>query len=190
MNDLTSPMGREWLGHLPSFYEDNKEFRLLAEAEGEELDGLVKAIEAGFDQRFVDSATWGLARWERELGIKPSAGQPYDQRRSVIRSKLRGTGTVTARLIKSVAEAYANGEVEVIEDNAVYKVSISFISTLGVPLNLADLEQAIRNVLPAHLVVKYVFRFLTWNEITFTSKPWDAWDALELTWNEMEVYKV
>ncbi|MDQ0063564.1 hypothetical protein J2T14_005786 [Paenibacillus harenae] len=158
-------MGREWLGHLPSFYEVIKEFRLLAEAEGEELDSLVTAIDAGFNQRFIDSATWGLARWERELGIKPSAGQPYDQRRAVIRSKLRGTGTVTARLIKSVAEAYSNGVVEVAEDYAGYKVTVTFVSTLGVPPNLADLEKVIRGVLPAHLRIEYMFIYITFGEL-------------------------
>ncbi|MGO4540143.1 putative phage tail protein [Paenibacillus sp. 2TAB19] len=187
MNDLTSPMGREWLGHLPSFYEDNKEFRLLAEAEGEELDDLVEAIEAGFDQRFVDSATWGLVRWERELGVTPYAGQPYDQRRAVIRSKLRGTGTVTARLIKSVAEAYANGEVEVTEDYDGYKVTITFVSTLGVPPNLVDLEQVIRGVLPAHLRIEYMFIYITFGEIEKYGTTFGA--LAELTFGQLETWE-
>jgi hypothetical protein len=187
VNDLTSPMGREWLGHLPSFYENNKEIRLLAEAEGEELDGLVAAIEAGFDQRFVDSATWGLARWEREFGIKPPASQPYDQRRAVIRSKLRGTGTVTARLIKSVAEAYANGEVEVTEDYGGYKVTVTFVSMLGVPRNLADLEQAIRGVLPAHLRIEYMFIYTTFGELEDYGNTFGA--LAGLTFGQLETWE-
>lgn len=187
MNDLTSPMGREWLGHLPSFYDGNKEFRLLAEAEGEELDSLLVASEASFDQRFVDSATWGLVRWERELGVTPYAGQPYDQRRAVIRSKLRGTGTVTAKLIKSVAEAYANGEVEVTEDYGVYKVTVTFVSMLGVPPNLADLEQAIRGVLPAHLQIEYMFIYITFGELEDYGTTFGALGGL--TFGQLETWE-
>jgi len=75
---------------------------------------------------------------------------------------------VTAALIEQVAEAYDNGDVEVTEDTAIYNVTIAFVSTLGVPPNLDDIFAAIREILPAHLTVNFVFRFYTYAELVDT----------------------
>lgn len=158
-------MGQVLLDHLPDYYSGVREIRLLSQIEGNELDGLSASFEEAFNQRFVDTATWGLARWEKELGINPTAGQPYDQRRSVIRSKMRGTGTVSEAMIKSVAEAYDGGTVTVMAQPELYRFTVKFIDTKGIPNNLEDLETAIEEIKPAHLAVQYNFSFLLIREI-------------------------
>ena len=101
------------MGELPSFYESILEMRVIAQAEGDQVDQLRADIADQLEQRFVSTVTWDLPAWEEELGIVPSAGQPIEQRRSVVSSKMRGYGKFSGRLLKTVAEAYANGEVNV-----------------------------------------------------------------------------
>ncbi|UVI32096.1 YmfQ family protein [Paenibacillus spongiae] len=153
------------------------------------LQQLETSIDGVLDQMFVDTATYGLAKWEKFLGIQIDELKPIEQRKSVIISKIRGIGTVTKVLIKSVAESYSNGEVDVLEDSANYTVTIAFVSTRGIPPNITDIQNAIRDIIPAHLAINYEFTYITWDEINAMNKTWDEWDALGLTWDELETYK-
>ncbi|MUT67821.1 DUF2313 domain-containing protein [Paenibacillus sp. NEAU-GSW1] len=162
---MSSPRGQELLQYLPGYYSRIKEFQQLYDSEGVEFDDLVEATNSNLDQIFVDTATWGLSRWEKELAIKPPAGQPFEQRRSTIRSKMRGTGMITIKLIRSVAEAFHGGEIDVSTHPELYRVTIKFIDSVGIPPNLDDLKNVLRDIIPAHLDVVYTFSYLLINEI-------------------------
>ncbi|WP_221469360.1 YmfQ family protein [Cohnella nanjingensis] len=151
--------------YLPGFFRTSRIMSAIIDSQGAELDELRKALDETLSQYFVASATWGLDIWEQEFGISTDVSKPIDQRRSVVLSKMRGTGTVTVALIKRVAEAYANSELLVAEDFPEYLVTITFISAYGVPPNLADIQQAIRDVLPAHLDVNFVFRYYLYSQL-------------------------
>ncbi len=133
----------------------------VLDRESAEFGALNAAVHDVLDQFFIDTATWGLANWERVCGIATDLSKPIEQRRAVVKSKLRGIGTVTVALIKNVAEAYANGEVEVTENVAPYTIGIRYVSALGVPDNIADIQRALREIIPAHLAIAYSFRYLT-----------------------------
>jgi hypothetical protein len=139
-------------------------------------------------QFFVDTATWGLDTWEKELGLPVAPAQPEAERQDKIASRLRGYGTATIVVVKGVAEAYDKGSVDVIEDHAVYTVTVRFVDTTGIPPNLADLKAAVRAVLPAHLDLKYEFNYLVWDELDTRNWTWDQFDALALTWGALEVF--
>ncbi len=172
--------------YLPRYYEDIRESRAIVNPQSAEFERLNGAIRDVLDQYFVDRATWGLAYWERAFGITIDESKPRGQRRSVIKSKMRGAGTVTVDFVKDVAEAYDNGEVEVTEDNANYTIIVTFVGTRGVPPNLADTERALRDIIPAHLDVKFEFTFLTWEELSDVAMSWADLDAQDLTWAEFE----
>jgi Uncharacterised protein conserved in bacteria (DUF2313) len=156
----TRDINRAMYDYLPSYYEDIREARAIIDAESAQFEQLHADIADVLAQFFVDTATWGLANWERICGIPVDESKPIDQRRSVIKSKLRGIGTVTVDLIKNVAEAYYNGEVEVTEQPSLYTVKIKFVSKLGVPPNLADIQNALREIIPAHLAIDFEFSYL------------------------------
>ena len=129
---------------------------------------IMEAVESSFDdtlndindlklQLDIDTATWGLMVYEKELGIKTNLSQSYDTRRSIIKAKLRGAGKLDAVKIKMVADAWANGDCQVTFDG---KLNISFDSIYGVPDNLIDLKNALEDVKPAHLGILYNFVYL------------------------------
>jgi uncharacterized protein YmfQ (DUF2313 family) len=102
---------------LPRYYESSAVASNIMAREDGVFDQLDSAVADVLDQYFIDTATWGLAYWERVCEIPTDETKTYAQRRSVVKSRLRGVGTVTIGLIKSVAEAYDNGTVSVTDYN-------------------------------------------------------------------------
>lgn len=162
---LTSPRGREMFSYLPGYYETSRVMQADMNAKGTELDQLFAALDETLQQFFVRTATWGLDRWESELGIATDPGKPLDQRRAVVESKLRGSGKFSGRLVKSVAEAYDSGTVDVSFQPADWSFTVKFVDTLGIPPNLNDLRAVIDEIKPAHLAVVYEFSYLLIREI-------------------------
>lgn len=119
MRDATL-IKRDMHDYVPRYYEDIPVATNVLDRETAELAQLNADIYDVLAQMFVDTSTWGLARWERIFGIVTDESKPLDQRRSVIKSKMRGTGTVTKALIKEVAESFRNGDVEITEYNQNY----------------------------------------------------------------------
>ncbi|WP_163854649.1 putative phage tail protein [Paenibacillus elgii] len=163
--EITSPSGQRLLSYLSGFVENSDITKELLQSEGIEFDTLYLLIEETLNQNFVDTATWALERWENELDIPVDKNKPASERRSVIKSKLRGSGPATIELLKTVARSYERGEIDVIDTVGEYSFEIRFIDTLGAPPNLRDLQAAIEEVKPAHLEVRYGFRYLTVAEV-------------------------
>lgn len=185
---ITSVRGQEMLNYLPRYYETSRVMRALLQAEGAEFDKLRQALDEVLDQFFVRTATWGLDRWEEELGLPVTPDQPEAERRDKIMSRLRGYGAATISVVKQVAEAYDKGAIDIVEDFAAYTITVHFVDTTGVPPNLDDLKAAVRAVVPAHLDIKYEFNYFLWNDLNAQGWTWDDLDALALTWDELEVY--
>lgn len=162
---LTSPRGREMFSYLPSYYENSRVMQADMNAKGVELDRLFEALDETLEQFFVRTATWGLDRWESELGIETDPSKPLDQRRAVVESKLRGSGKFSGRLVKSVAEAYYGGKVDVTFQPSKWSFTVRFVDSAGIPPNLNDLIAVIGELKPAHLALKFEFSYLLIRDI-------------------------
>ncbi|MBN2981973.1 MULTISPECIES: YmfQ family protein [Cohnella] len=153
------------LTYLPGYYATSRIMSSIADAQGSELDDLQRALDETLAQFFVATATWGLDVWEKEFGIETDETKPVDQRRSNLISKIRGTGTVTIELLKSIGESYTNGKIEVTQQPALYRFTVKFVDNVGLPPNIDDLKAAIEEVKPAHLDVQFAYRYLTVSEV-------------------------
>ncbi|MDO7787508.1 YmfQ family protein [Desulforamulus aquiferis] len=183
---MISKRGQEMLSYLPRYYQTSKIVKSVIAAQGTEVDKLRNALNEILEQNYVNTATWGLDNWEKELAIKSNAGKPDDQRRAVIKSKIRGVGTVTINLIKNVAEAYDGGRVEITKGPLIYQFTVKFIDTRGIPPNINDLKALIEEIKPAHLSVVYEYRYLLWNELDAKKLTWNQLDTKNLTWDDYE----
>lgn len=162
---MTSMRGREMHSFLPAYYENSRIMNTDMNTKGTEMDLLFGSLDEILQQFFVQSATWGLERWEYELGIETNLLKPIEQRRSVVESKLRGSGKFSGRLVKNVAEAYDGGTVDVSFQPQEWSFTIHFIDTLGIPPNLDDLKAVIEEIKPAHMTVEYEFSYLLIRDI-------------------------
>jgi len=185
---ITSPAGQRMMSYLPKYYESSRVTRALQQARGNEVDMLRQAMDETLNQFFVRTSTWKLGKWEEELGLTPEPGITDAQRQDRIISRLRGYGTCTIKLVKQVAEAYDNGTVDVFQDHTIYKTTVRFVDTLGVPPNIDDLKRAVREVVPAHFDLFFEYNYLIWTEWEDMVLTWDEMDVLNKTWDESEVW--
>ncbi|WP_239616142.1 YmfQ family protein [Cohnella mopanensis] len=178
---MNSNRGKEMMSYLPDYYATSRVMSSTIDAQGTEMDMLWRAMDGVLEQYFVPTATWGLDLWESELGIPVDIAKPTEQRRSVVLSKMRGIGTVTVKLIKSVAEAYDGGLVEVTVKPEICTFTVKFVDTRGIPPNLDDLKDVIEEIKPAHLAVEYAFTYTQWDELKQMT-----WNNLkDFTWGEV-----
>lgn len=193
--ELMRDIERDLPDYLPKYYDlDDYESKPsiagnLIDREKKELIELNLQILDVLKQFFIEYATWGLARWETICGIPIDENKPYDQRRSVIKSKLRGAGTVTLEVIKNVADSFQNGEIKVEENFADYQVVITFIGKRGIPANELDMRGVLREIIPAHLELVFKYTYLIWDELDAANLTWDELDALNMSWDQLEVWK-
>lgn len=174
---------------LPDYYKDNLTMEELQSILSKDINILANNFNKTIDQCFVNTATSLLSRYEKIYGIKIDVSKSNEFRRERIKAKVKGTGTVTKQMIINTAKSYSNGDVEVIEDNEHYSFKIKFVGTKGIPANIKDLALTIEEIKPAHLSFEFVYTWLTWNEYDSYNKTCDEWDNLDLTWNELELYR-
>lgn len=163
-------MAHEWdnmLASLPTAYrKDAWVIALLSAIAG--VDSAQRAVSsASAQQMFLDSMTWALAIEERIAGITPAAGASLEERRSVLQAKWRSaTGKCDVDLIQRVCDSWQNGEVDV--DFVDGEIVLRFVGAYGVPDAdaLAALQSAVQEVIPAHLAVAYLYRYLLVREVS------------------------
>lgn len=162
---MMSSKGKELFSYLPAYYSTSTVMGSMMDAQGDEIELLYEALNEIGAQFFVNSATWGLKRWEMELGIATDVTKPLEQRRALVESKLRGAGSFTGRLVKNVSEAYDGGTVDVTFHPAAWTFTVKFVDTMGIPPNLEALQMVIEEIKPAHLAVEYEFSYLLIRDI-------------------------
>jgi hypothetical protein len=172
--------------YLPKEYGDYRESRAIIHAEASEFETLNNTIADILAQFYIDTATWGLSNWETVCGITVDETKPVDERRSLIKAKLRGTGVVTPSLIQNVISSYTGGDVEITEDTANYTVKIKFVSTYGTPTNMSDVQKVMRDIVPAHLAITYEFKYPLWSDWNTANRTWTTINTSNKTWTQYE----
>ncbi|EHQ92125.1 YmfQ family protein [Desulfosporosinus youngiae] len=171
--------------YLPEYYQSVREMKKLQETASNELGLFLFSMNDLLDQCFVDTATWGLAYWESELGLETEPTKSIERRREQIKAKLRGSGTTTKQMIKDTAIAFSGGEVDVIEYPSEYRFEVRFIGTKGIPTNMPGFMAMIEQIKPAHLAYSFKYSYTWWDSLKHL-----AWNGVNvMNWNELKVYE-
>ena len=186
---ITPPSRQEYraglIKYLTSNYQDGENIKKLLEIIEYEL-GELKHFSIGLGiQSSIDKATWGLRRWEEELGIEYNPSMSYEERREVIKAKLRGRGATTKEMIKNAAESFSGGEVDIIEYPEEYKFVVKFVGVKGIPRNMQGFIDMLEAIKPAHLAYEFKYTYTVWNHLT--GLTWEQVNAM--TWDELRVYE-
>ncbi|MBU5427149.1 YmfQ family protein [Tissierella pigra] len=136
------------LEYLPIYERSSIVFQEILNSEQMEFDRLGLNIEDLEKQFFIDTATWGLAIYEKELKLPIRPKKILEERRSLIKSKMRGMGKVDLAMIKSIIEAYTRSTADIIFDG---RINIKFTNEGTITLNISDMFNAIEEIKPAHL---------------------------------------
>ena len=133
---------------LPPYERSSRVFQEILNAEQIEFDKLDLNVADLEKQLNIDTATWGLVIYEKELGLKTNLNKPLEERRSIIKAKMRGTGKVDLAMIKAIVEAFTKSKVSVSFNG---RINIIFNNEKVIKLNISDMYNAIDEVKPAHL---------------------------------------
>lgn len=142
---------------LPYFY-DNPITKPIITSEQIESWTLHSEIQETLDQMFVETATWGLDWWEKMLQLPTIKTKTYEERRSIILARIRGSQTSTVKAIEKLGYSFFNVEkVEVEEHNDTYYFNLILENASFESTNFIDLLNALETYKPAHL--NYVLTF-------------------------------
>lgn len=125
------------------------------------FDDLQQVYDDFLKQLSPTTATWGLAYYEKEYGVRAKYKESIEERRSALLAKMRGVGTTTKEMVENVANSFYQGEVEVVEETDEYLVIINFVSEIGIPPNIESLKAVLKEIIPAHLNIEYVILYNT-----------------------------
>lgn len=154
---------------------------MLCEVLSKRAEDICDKIDEVYANNFLQTSTWGVNIFENELSIKSVSNKEIEDRRAIISAKWRGAGSLTLEVIKNTVSAYTNADIEVGfgEDGV---INIEFISVYGIPKNMEDVYNTIEEIKPAHLGVKYVFRYRTWGDL----KGYRWGDLKSVSWGRIK----
>lgn len=136
------------INHLPKYLRKSKIFNEIFNSEEIELDLLLKYLKEVELQLTVDTATWGLAIYEKELKLPLNPNVPINERRAIIKAKMRGTGKVEAIMIQNIVEAFTNKKARIGFNG---KINIIFEDQEHIDISNKNMLYAIEEIKPCHL---------------------------------------
>jgi hypothetical protein len=163
--------------YIPPFLLKSKVFREILKVQGNEITKNNALLQDILAQYFVDTATWGLKLWEKELGIVTNTSLTYEKRREKIKFRLQlKNETVTKKFFKSVMDKYYTCNID--EDFINSKIAITILGKRGVPEDINEMLSDADELIPAHLIYEFIYTYLPWSEL----------DESSLTWNQIDTY--
>lgn len=139
------------LSYMPEHLTKDRETATLLLVESKEHNLQEEWLQEIFKQFFVETATWGLAKYEHDYGLVANPGDTYQQRRNRIYLKLQSKQTSTKEFMARLAARYFSEDAIIIpkEDNP--NDSFWIINKGGTLLYAEDFFEAIDTYIPAHL---------------------------------------
>lgn len=142
--------------YLPKLYYNSKSAKEINRVDAIELEKIYGNISEIFKQFFVETATWGLTQWEKDLDITTVETDSYELRRSRIKSKLQSFQyTFTEERAVQLANNYLKNKTAVLVPNySNYEFTIEFESTDEL-IGFKDMLKTFELYKPAHLKINF-----------------------------------
>lgn len=154
------------------------------ESAGQGLDGVEAMLDENYREgNLLTAQSWGLERISSLLTHPPVAegSQAMGQALAAL-LRIGGDGFTLMAINDTLAGC---GVPAVAEETGVGAVTVKFPGQAGAPDGFAELEQRIREILPAHLDIRFWFRYITWAELEQQVANWAELAALP--WEKLEI---
>lgn len=138
------------LKQTPSFIKQDKIMKEIYSIQGQTFNELDNKTRYTFEQLFIDSATWGLRRWEEMLGINVDPNKSDEDRRAIIKSKLIGSKTTTKQLLLEFLATFGYTDVKLTENTPPFTQVFDINHYLNTNTS-NEMMSTLRDIFPAHL---------------------------------------
>lgn len=143
--------------YLPVFLYLSQEFKAIQDALGKEHERQRQAQIDVAKQFHAETATWGMASWERMLGINVDTSVDLERRRASVLSKMGKPPTVTPAFLTRMINLFTTvAATQIVEHPSEYTVDI-YLPDSGTH-DFTKIDEAVNTYLPAHLGHTYHFK--------------------------------
>ena len=173
------------LNEIPPIMRNDDLLKELFKSIDQVLNALDSRIDVVFNERFVDYATGlGLEYLEARLGITTDSNKSLDQRRALIKARLKSKGKINLAKVDNICESWINGQVDTSISGSM--INVKFVSVGGIPEGVSDLEKTLLNIIPSHLKINWQYSFMTWDMFESYNWSFDEFESQNLNWDELE----
>ena len=158
------------------------------DAQGAALDAVMARLEDTQKEMLMSTAEGrGLEAIEALLARKPVADS-LKRRREALAALLRigGDSFTLAAINDTISGCGVNARVE--ETDQAGTVEVSFPQVPGIPPNFEEIRVIIEDIIPAHLIIRYHYWYLTWQQLEQKFSCWQDIEDKNLTWYGLETY--
>lgn len=181
--------GIRMLDYYPEVIKQILEFQALMFTEGFEIDFLKTDVNLLVNEAWLlTMSERRIIEWEEALGLTPSSDETIEDRRDKIIATIRGKGKLNTSKINAIVGAFTNGGVATsyIEGSTLYvKVQPPVDNK---QYKFTNVENALKQVIPAHLGLVVVRDYATWGEIKENFASWAAINNLE-SWSDLLLFR-
>lgn len=143
--------------YLPVFLYLSPEFKAIQDALGKEHERQRQAQIDVAKQFHAETATWGMASWERMLGINVDTSVDLETRRASVLAKMGKPPTVTPAFLTRMINLFTTmAATQIVEHPSEYTVDI-YLPDSGTH-DFTKIDEAVNTYLPAHLGHTYHFK--------------------------------
>lgn len=143
--------------YLPVFLYLSQEFKAIQDALGKEHERQRQAQIDVAKQFHAETATWGMASWERMLGINVDTSVDLETRRASVLAKMGKPPTVTPAFLTRMINLFTTvAATQIVEHPSEYTVDI-YLPDSGTH-DFTKIDEAVNTYLPAHLGHTYHFK--------------------------------
>lgn len=184
---MATESGARMLSYYPEVIRAIKEFKAITTGEGYEFDELKRNRERVLNNAYLLTMDESrILEWEKLLGIRPLENSTVDDRRDTVIARIRGQGKLNTTLINNIVNTFTGGSA-----NSWIKDSVLYIEITPPPGNKAykfsNVEQELKNKIPAHLGVSITRNYNEWSEIKLVFPTWQTVKDTFATWNDVSI---
>jgi hypothetical protein len=169
--------------YIPRYYKDSAHAQAIFNAETSESVRLHSNVIDVLNQFYIQTATWGLDRWEELFDIETDYSLSYEDRRTDLLERIEGYYLITPKILTDVTWKKPMYGSEIIQDFPNYKVTVKITEFRAVeesldPKKFKKFVNKMRALVPSHMELI----------IAFTWVPWDEFKTADIRWGDISTY--
>ena len=174
--------------YYPQVIQRIVDFQAIINAEYPEFEDLSSGVTRTTNDAYLSTMTEErVEQCDRILGIAPIKDSSISDRRETILARIRGQGKLNTSLINSIVNAFTGGTANSwVEDGVLYVEITPPPDNKQFQFN--NVEQELKNKVPAHLGLNVSRNYFTWSDINNTFGTWGATQEALTTWKDVFLF--
>ena len=156
------------------------------DVQGAALDGVLARLEEVQRESSLTTAeNWGLENLAGLFARRPVASDPRKLALALAALLRIGGDSFTLEAINDTISG-CGVRARVDETGTPGEVEVSFPNIPGIPDGFEEISRIIEDILPAHLLIRYVYWYVTWAYLEGVISCWKEIEDRKLNWKQLE----